>query len=206
VYEGSLPVSLLSTAGRRPYSRIMAASAHDIAAVLREQLPGIGVKKLHKMLYYCQGFHLATFGVPLFTESISAWDMGPVVSKLWKAEKDHDEPPPRAELGEAELNTIGYVISRYGRLSGRDLESLTHSEDPWRNADLHRQPGESVRIETGWIRDYFAAVGYATGDDDEGQVDSAAVAAWLRDAESRKSTTSEPDDLAGLVNRLSGRG
>jgi uncharacterized phage-associated protein len=40
------------------------------------------VKKLHKLLYYCQGHHLATFGLPLFDESISAWDMGPVVGTL----------------------------------------------------------------------------------------------------------------------------
>ena len=52
-------------------------SAHSVAVELRHRLPGVGVKKLHKLLYYCQGHHLATFGLPLFSESISAWDMGP---------------------------------------------------------------------------------------------------------------------------------
>lgn len=37
-------------------------SAYEIAAELRKRLPGIGTKKLHKLLYYCQGHHLSTFG------------------------------------------------------------------------------------------------------------------------------------------------
>lgn len=67
-------------------------SAHDVAIELRRRLPGLGVKKLHKLLYYCQGHHLATFGRPLFNETISAWDMGPVVGALWFAEKEASSP------------------------------------------------------------------------------------------------------------------
>ena len=51
--------------------------AADVAAELRRRLPGIGAKKLHKLLYYCQGHHLADIRHPLFIESIAAWDMGP---------------------------------------------------------------------------------------------------------------------------------
>jgi uncharacterized phage-associated protein len=180
----------------------MPISAHDVAAVIRDELPGVGVKKLHKLLYYCQGFHLATFNQPLFSETISAWDMGPVVGTLWKTEKDGEQPPPRAALGEAELNTVGYVISRYGSLSGQDLENLTHSESPWRNADLRRAPRESIRIELEWIKDHFSKVGYATNDEDEDPLDSAALAEWLSGAEARKSAGNQPDDLGALVARL----
>src|SRR3712207_5760448 len=126
-----------------PYTRAVPLPARDVAAVVRQRLPGVGVKKLHKLLYYCQGHHLATFGRPLFDETVSAWDMGPVVGSLWFAEKqgtERQETPP-ASLGEAELNTVGYLLSRYGRLSGRDLEVLSHGEDPWRRADRHRRPG-----------------------------------------------------------------
>jgi uncharacterized phage-associated protein len=65
----------------------MAVPARAIAAALRERLPDIGSVKLHKLLYYCQGHHLATFGEPLFSETISARDMGPVVGTLWREEK-----------------------------------------------------------------------------------------------------------------------
>ena len=118
-----------------PYAAHMDLSAEDVAAELRKRLPGVGTVKLHKLLYYAQGHHLATFGTPLFKDAISAWDMGPVVGTLWHAERENltdDQPAP---LGEAELNTVGYVVSRYGALSGTDLRHLTHSERPWQDAN-----------------------------------------------------------------------
>lgn len=84
----------------------MAVPARDIAAALRERLPGIGSMKLHKLLYYCQGIHLAHVGEPVFPETISAWDMGPVVGSLWKAEADGAAAPSTAELDNATLGTI----------------------------------------------------------------------------------------------------
>jgi len=121
-----------------PYPVVMTASAHDIAAALRDRLPGLPTKKLHRLLYYCQGHHLATFGVPLFSETISAWDMGPVVGTLWFAQSNRAMAPQPSPLNEAQLNTVGYVVSRYGALSGRDLENLTHHESPWQLADTNR--------------------------------------------------------------------
>jgi hypothetical protein len=83
--------------GRRPaYPVRMTVSAHDVAAELRDRLPGLGAKKLHKLLYYCQGHHLATFGEPLFGENIGAWDMGPVVEPLWRDERYEPPLPPGA--------------------------------------------------------------------------------------------------------------
>jgi uncharacterized phage-associated protein len=81
----------------------MTVSAHDVAAVLRDRLPGLPVKKLHKLLYYCQGHHLAAFDEPLFAETISAWDMGPVVGSLWSRENSGDRPPVNTALTEAQL-------------------------------------------------------------------------------------------------------
>lgn len=186
----------------------MTVSAYDVAAVLRERLPGLPTKKLHKLLYYCQGHHLATFDEPLFDEPVSAWDMGPVVGTLWHQEKQrHQEKPDRppeaaGDLDEAQLNTIGYVLSRYGALTGRDLENLTHSETPWQLADTGRRPGESARIERPWIRDYFRTQGAADGDEDEMTLDSAAVARWLRDAPARRAEPARPDSPEELRARL----
>ena len=124
--------SLLLSALRPRYGvPVPTVSVYDVAAEMRSRLPGIGTKKLHKLLYYCQGHHLATFGQPLFTETISAWDMGPVVGSLWFQEKQDGIKEASSELAEAALNTLGYVVSRYGALTARDLEHLTHSEAPW---------------------------------------------------------------------------
>jgi hypothetical protein len=47
-------------------------SAHDVAVAIRARIPGVGVKKLHKPLYNCQGYHIAAFDTPLFGENIDA--------------------------------------------------------------------------------------------------------------------------------------
>lgn len=179
----------------------MTVSAGDVAAVLRARLPGLPTKKLHKLLYYCQGHHLATFDQPLFRETISAWDMGPVVGALWKRENDAKPPVSRAELDEAQLNTVGYVISRYGGLTGLDLERLAHSEAPWQQANRRRRPGESVRIELGAIQEYFRTTG-AGDDDDEAVLDSVEVTRWLGDAASRLTGTGRPDSPEEIRARL----
>jgi uncharacterized phage-associated protein len=147
----------------------MATSARDVAAALRDAIPGLPVMKLHKLLYYCQGHHLAHHDRPLFTDTISAWDMGPVVGTLWFAERNTEEPPPSPPpqpLTNGELNTVGYVVSRYGNLSGLDLQHLTHAEDPWLLADRTRSKGDSVRIELDWMRQYFRDVASVREEDE----------------------------------------
>ncbi len=185
----------------------MTLSAHAVAAVLRDRLPGLPKKKQHKLLYYCQGHHLATFGVPLFRETISAWDMGPVVGELWHQEKYGESPTDadetgRAEPDEAQLNTIGYVLSRYGALTGNDLENLTHSETPWQLADRYRRPGERTRIELEWIKEYFQTSGAADGEDDEVVLDSAAVTEWLSSASAQRDQPPRPDSPEEIQARI----
>jgi len=201
MFEQTDTVLLGGPRARTPYPPDMPVSAHDVAAVLRKRLPGVGIKKLHNLLYYCQGHHLATLGEALFGETISAWDMGPVVGTLWKAERDGDAPPVDPHLGEAELNTIGYVISRYGALTGRDLEHLTHAEDPWLTTNRHRRPGGRVRIQNDWIREYFRSNVDPESGEDEVPFDSETLAEWLRDSVFRTSESSEPDDLDEIRTR-----
>jgi uncharacterized phage-associated protein len=183
---------LTFSVGGVSYHVDMAAySAYDVATEIRTRLPGVPVKKLHKLLYYCQAHHVATFNRPLFSETISAWDMGPVVGELWRREKEGaaQEMPPARRLTEAELNTIGYVLSRYGNLSGTDLERLTHSETPWIDADATRrrrgQPSHRITLEA--LRAFFCleAGQSEPGMSDESSVpplDPAELATWFRSA------------------------
>jgi uncharacterized phage-associated protein len=113
----------------------MSVSAHDVAAELRRQFSyDPGAVKIHKLLYYAQGWHLTWAGEPLFGERIEAWANGPVVADLWHDEKkDRPRPESRALVG-AQLATIEYVVERYGRSTAKDLIRRTHDEDPWREA------------------------------------------------------------------------
>lgn len=143
----------------------MTVSAHDVAAILREQIPGLPTLKLHKLLYYAQAHHLAATGEPMFAEAVTAWDKGPVVVAVWEAERDQVNPPPRRELTDGHRNVIDYVVSRYGSLSGTDLMHLTHAEEPWARANEGRPQGGNARIRNEVMRDYFRAEPH-----DEGEV------------------------------------
>ena len=70
--------------------------------------------------------------------------MGPVVEELWRDERYDVAPPAPTDLDEAALNTVGYVVSRYGALTGRDLEVMSHGERPWTLANANRRPGEEI--------------------------------------------------------------
>lgn len=203
------PGTELGAASPRSYPDRMTASARDVAAELRARLPGLQTKKLQKLLYYCQGHHLAVFDRPLFGETISAWDRGPVVGVLWHGEKYQTEPPDdtrAVRMTEAELNTIGYVVSRYGSLTGRDLEHLSHSERPWQLANTGRRPGQTARIELDWIRDYFATVDAAADEEDDIALDSAAVTDWLAGAPLRREEPVSTDHIEDIEARLADRG
>lgn len=129
-------------------------AAADVAAEIRAQLGDVPGQKLHKFLYYCQGRHLAATGRPLFTESVSARDMGPVIGQLWKSEQTSGPAQSGADLDQAAHNTVGYVLQRYGGLTGLDLERLSHAESPWRLADQGREsnPADGIRRRvTSWL-------------------------------------------------------
>jgi uncharacterized phage-associated protein len=180
----------------------MTVSAHDIAAELRRRIPGLPVKKLHKLLYLCQGFHLGWFGHPLFREKIAAWDMGPVVAELWKAEQIDEDPPPPTKLGEAELNTIGYVLYRYSDLTGRDLEDLTHGQMAWQEADRRRREGGSDRIELDWMRETFTRADFdeVDPDPDPQELAKLTTGAWERLREG-----AQVDDMEMIRRRRAAR-
>jgi uncharacterized phage-associated protein len=113
---------------------LMTVSAHDVADEFRRRDNSIGRAKLHKLLYYAQGWHLVLADEPMFPERIEAWANGPVVAELWADERyERPRPAPRP-LNELQLATIDYVVSRYGRFSGVALIRQTHLEDPWREA------------------------------------------------------------------------
>ena len=182
---------------------VTVVSAADVAAELKRRLPGLPIKKQHKLLYYCQGHHAATFGEPLFAETISAWDMGPVVGQLWHQEREGTVAPSGRELTEAQLNTIGYVVSRYGGLTGADLERLTHAERPWQDADRDRRPQTSARIPLESLQTFFSSPDRDDEDDDAPMPDSEAVAEWLGQA-TEPPQDGTPDTVESLRARLSG--
>jgi uncharacterized phage-associated protein len=134
-------------------------SAHDVARELRQRLPQAGDVKIHKLVYYCQGWHVAWAGEPMFRESIEAWTNGPVVADLWHDEKRNRARPPAQQLDDSHVAVIDYVVGRYGEYTGRDLVRKTHLEDPWRDVSESDASfaTESPEITLGALRAWFEA-------------------------------------------------
>ena len=129
----------------------MAQSALNIAKVLLSlSNPEVGDVitnlKLQKLLYYCQGFHIAMFDKhPLFEEDVLAWQYGPVVPEVYHIYKENGStgiiPDPKDEadldnLSKKQMKLIKEVYKVYGQYSALRLMNMTHKESPWIDTNL----------------------------------------------------------------------
>ena len=112
-----------------------------------EQGDSITNLKLQKLLYYLQGFWLAVFDAPLFTEEIEAWMYGPVVPKVYDAYKEYGKngiPVDHLSNEQFPLDTdkeesLFYdVYTQYSQYSAVALMNMTHKEMPWASTDVGR--------------------------------------------------------------------
>ena len=116
------------------------AQVGDVAAYIMQEKSPMTAMKLHKLVYYCQAWHLVWDEEPLFDAEIQAWAQGPVIPEIYASHRGrfmlHDCPvdgdPSRLRQEEAE--TIDVVLGGYGDWSGQKLVERSHSESPWRDA------------------------------------------------------------------------
>lgn len=105
-------------------------------------------KKLQKLCYYAQAWHYALLDKPLFSETIEAWVHGPVIPALYQTYKNYGwQKIPMVAVDDVPLanstsEILNAVYDTYGELSGGQLEMLSHSEAPWKNARGNLQPYE----------------------------------------------------------------
>lgn len=115
--------------------------------------------KLQKLLYYCQAVHLVLRNKPLFNDAIEAWMYGPVVPDVYKKYKKYGlETIPYGkddflQLSDSEMRTIGMVIKYYGDMTGVQLVSKTHLEEPWKN--VYKPEKRNIIITQESIYKYF---------------------------------------------------
>ncbi len=102
------------------------SSANSVIAAIDARRPGLKLAKKHLLLFFAQGHHVAHFNSSLFDEPITATDRGVTV--------DADGSPAEQPDSEGPLNTIGYVVERYGSLAPADLRALITASQPWQLA------------------------------------------------------------------------
>ena len=98
--------------------------------------------KLQKLLYYQQGYPLAAFGTPLFSEDIEAWMYGPVVPVVYDMFSEYGSSALPIVDGEIALDEeeeilFNQVYDAYREFSAIGLMNRTHTERPWIEATPH---------------------------------------------------------------------
>jgi uncharacterized phage-associated protein len=107
--------------------------------------------KLQKLVYYAQGYALATLDHPLFDELIHAWEHGPVCIALYNKYKDFEAAPlepvyvSSAEAAKAlktaekpftsaEISLMENILACYGDYTAGALSRMSHETTPWKKA------------------------------------------------------------------------
>lgn len=103
----------------------------DIAVALQDRLGDLTDMQAQKLVYYCQGWHLAWTGRPLFNDDFLAYQYGPVEEGLLRRHRDHDLEPTGAELDADVRNVIEHVVRVYGQMTATALSKATHAEAPY---------------------------------------------------------------------------
>ena len=121
--------------------------------------------KLQKLIYYAQAWWLANNNESLFKEDMEAWAHGPVAPSVWQEYKDNGwqslPPIENFKLGTQYKAIEGFldsVYESYGKYSAKELEKLTHNEEPWISTRRKLSPEarceDAIKKEV--IRDYYA--------------------------------------------------
>ncbi len=154
--------------------------AHIITHFVNNKGDSVSHKKLQKLLYYVDAWHLVYFGNPIVDETFEAWVHGPVIPSLYQELKEFGfneikvinseavfesiESEIRTiieknNLSEDQLELIDTVLLKYGSLSSMELEILSHSEAPWIKARQGLAPHQPCknRISKSYMKDFYSA-------------------------------------------------
>jgi uncharacterized phage-associated protein len=135
----------------------------DVAAYILQRCGSMTTMKLQKLAFYSQAESLAHSGRPLFPEDFQAWRGGPVSVELYVRHRGmflirEGALTGTKELTDQEKRLIDSVCSSLAGLTGNQLSSRTHGEDPWREAraGLPQTASCTTKITKDSIRDYYS--------------------------------------------------
>lgn len=94
--------------------------------------------KLHKLMYYAQGYMITKYHRKLFVESIEAHSCGPFIPALLSLHTGFNRITAKYPENEifpltgTRIEAINYVLERYGNLSTDELIHLSKDTNPYK--------------------------------------------------------------------------
>jgi uncharacterized phage-associated protein len=135
-------------------------------------------KKLQKLLYYIEAWSLVHIN-SIIDEEFEAWVHGPVIPSVYQEYKKFSYSSIFIEYEdgldsskfikafesenqkyESHFSLIEAVLNKYGSLSSRDLELLSHSEKPWIITRKNFSPIDNCSeiIDKTLIREFYSSL------------------------------------------------
>ena len=149
-----------------PTAEAVARYFLHLAAMTEEPSP-ITHMQLHKLLYYAQGWCLASRDRPLFVARFQAWAHGPVEVAVYPRFADYEADPiakheaaDEPSLNQDDRAVIESVWFGYGKYAAWQLREMTHKERPWQDARgglSEREPSRAA-ITDETMRAFFRSV------------------------------------------------
>lgn len=151
---------------------------HIITDYVNSKGDTVSPKKLQKLVFYVEAWHLVHLNENLIDEDFEAWVHGPVVPELYRELKKfgynniaiiNDELDTASDrinkvaskngLSDDQMELIYSVLNNYGNLTSFELEMLTHSEEPWINARGNCAPHDRCNtiIQKEFIKSYYSS-------------------------------------------------
>lgn len=144
------------------------ANVFNVAKYILSKTGHVSTMKLQKLCYYSQAWSLVWDDRPLFPEEFEAWANGPVCRRLFDVHRGqfsiNEDDIPGNLLGDAlcttQKDTIDAVLEHYGSKDAQWLSTLTHMEDPWKNARHGYAPGMSCEetISKASMAEYYGSL------------------------------------------------
>ena len=144
------------------------ASVNDVTRFLLQLAEDDGElvteMRLHKLLYYIQGWSLGLRGREIFNEHVSAWVHGPVVKTIRKRcpknklqHVDKNLFPEVGSLAVEDQKFITNIWHQYRGFSAWALRNMTHREQPWVKAreGFSPQVPSDVQISFDEMKQFF---------------------------------------------------
>lgn len=103
------------------------ALANHLLDLAKCDATDVSPMKLQKLVYFCQGWHLAITDEPLINEQIEAWKYGPVVDSLFHAFKSYGRSPIDSPAVRYIVKTPENIES--GNLADFEVEGVIPSID-----------------------------------------------------------------------------
>lgn len=93
--------------------------------------------QIQKLVYYAYAWYMIkNSGDKIFEEKPEAWVHGPVFKSLYDSMKSGEfySEKSNEKLKPEMKKFLDLIYKIYGKYSGNELENMTHSELPWKNA------------------------------------------------------------------------